>query len=561
MSNAIGSKITRIYTNFRGVDFRGAEINLVRSPDSLNVWKDYRETESIRTRPGMKLLHPNADAVRGIYFYKGQMLVHTDDGLFIVEEDSETRLHFVGNGISNGFVYEDIFYFMDGVSYLQYDGNTCKEVEGFVPTTSIARKPNGGGTMYQDVNMLSDYRINTFLADGQSKEYYLDTMKIDYDFVPAVTVNGEELRADVDYQVDYDKGLIGFKTAPSVPLTDGQDNVSIKFKKAIPKYKNSILKCTLLQVFDNRVFVSGNPDYPNMVWHCSLDDPTYFSDTDFYREGMDEANIKGMVAGNNGLWVFREPSEANTSVFYHTPAQDDDYGKIYPSVHSSVSTGCIGKAINFNDDIIFFSERGMEGISGDVTTEQVVAHRSTLVDRKLIAEPEYQNMILEEWEGYLLVIIGDKVYLADSRTAFTNEDHIEYDWFYWQLEKRITCAKVHDGVLYLGTEDGVYTLTDNECNIESWWTTPLDKFQYPQHQKTTNKRGSVAEATGDISVYAKTEKTDFELIGTHENVTDYFVSRIKRKKFKDLQLKFYSNTRFSLETVTLEVYVGGYIKR
>ena len=48
--------ISRIYSNFRGVDFRGEEINLVRSPDSLNMWKDYKETESIRTRPGKELM-------------------------------------------------------------------------------------------------------------------------------------------------------------------------------------------------------------------------------------------------------------------------------------------------------------------------------------------------------------------------------------------------------------------------------------------------------------------------------------------------------------------------
>ena len=329
----------------------------------------------------------------------------------------------------------------------------------------------------------------------------------------------------------------------------------------MPEYRDSILKSTMLQVFDNRVFFSGNKDHPNTVWHCSLNDPSYVSDLDYYREGMDTAQVKGMVAGNNALWVFREPSEANTNVFYHTPTIDEEYGKIYPSSHSSVTTGCVGKAINFNDDIVFFSERGMEGISGDVTTEQVVAHRSSLVDRKLIAESDYKNMILAEWEGYLMVIIGDKVYLADSRTAFTNENHIEYDWFYWQLEKEITSAKVHDGILYLGTADGVYTLTDTECDVESYWVTPKDKFKYPHKLKTTNKRGCVAEATGDVSVYAKTDKTDFELIGTYEGVEDAFVSRIKRKKFKDIQLKFHSKTRFSLETATLECFIGGYIKR
>jgi hypothetical protein len=396
------------------------------------------------------------------------------------------------------------------------------------------------------------------LADGKSKEFLLDAKNIDSDFAPIVKVDDKVVN---NYTVDYAKGKITFDAVVSEPLTDGRDNVSVEFRKTISRYRDSILKCTLLQVFDNRVFFSGNPDYPNYVWHCSLDDPSYVSDLDYYREGMDSAQIRGLVAGNNALWAFREPSESNTNVFYHIPTIDDNYGKIYPSSHSSVTIGCVGKAINFNDDIVFFSERGMEGISGDITTEQVVAHRSSLVDRKMIAEPDYKNMILVEWEGYLFVFIGDKAYLADSRTAFKNENHIEYDWFYWSMEHRITCAKVHDGVLYLGTENGVFTLTDMTCDIESYWVTPKDKFKYPQHQKTTNKRGCVAEAKGDISVYAKLEDTDFELIGTYENVTDYFVSRIKRKKFKDIQLKFYSKTRFSLEAVTLECYVGGYIKR
>ena len=116
-------------------------------------------------------------------------------------------------------------------------------------------------------------------------------------------------------------------------------------------------------------------------------------------------------------------------------------------------------------------------------------------------------------------------------------------------------------VINEGQADGVYTLTDRDCSVESYWVTPKDKFEYPHRQKTTNKRGCVAEATGDISVYAKVEDGEFEPIGTHRDVTDYFVSRIKRKKFKDMQLKFYSDTRFSLETVTLECFVGGYIKR
>jgi hypothetical protein len=248
-------------------------------------------------------------------------------------------------------------------------------------------------------------------------------------------------------------------------------------------------------------------------------------------------------------------------VFYHTPTLDSDYGKIYPSQHSSITTGCVGKAINFNDDIVFFSERGMEGISGDITTEQVVAHRSSLVDRKMIAEEDYKDMVLTEWEGYLLVFIGERVYLADSRTAFTNQDHREYEWFYWDIGKKVNCARVEKGILYIGTDSGVYMFNENISECESYWVTPKDKFKHPNMQKTTNKRGCVVEATGDMSVYAKIENTDFELVGEYEDVSDYFTCRIKRKKFKDLQLKFHSKTRFSLETATMECFVGGYIKR
>lgn len=560
---ASGDLINRVYTSFRGVDFRGEEINLVRSPDALNIWKDYKETESIRTRPELEALEVFSTPVWGIFFYKvgntEMMLVHSGTTLYKIVNGVREQLYTGLNPRkSYSFIYNNIWYFKDGINYLQYDGQIITEVVGFVPTTSIGRKPAGGGTTYQDINMLTGIRINTFLADGVSKEYYLDAQGIDTDFTPIVTVNGSDTTA---FTVDTTNGKIIFDIAPEEPLTAGQDNVKVKFRKTISGYRDRINKCTLLQVFDNRVFFSGNQDYPNTVWHSSLNDPTYCSDLDYYNEGLDLSPVNAMVAGNNALWVFKEPSQANTTVFYHNPTIDAEYGKIYPSTHSSISTGCIATGVNFNDDIAFFSDRGMEAINGDVTTEQVIAHRSSMVDRKLLAEPGYREMILEEWEGYLLVIIGNKVYLADSRAMFTNENHNEYEWFYWELDKAIKSTKVHNGILYLGTEDGIYTLTDTESNVVSYWTTPLDKFKHPNYRKTTNKRGCVAEATGDITVYVKTDKTSWELINTYINVTDYFVSRIKRKKFKDIQLKFYSDTRFSLESVTLECYIGGYIKR
>lgn len=567
MAQVSGSLITRNYANFRGVDFSDNEVSITRSPDSLNMWKDYKKLgKCIETRPEIELVSEYDNTIFGLFPYKvgntEMLLVHSGTKLYI---DGTKEELFTGMkpARSNAFVYNQILYIKDGINYLKYDGQTLSQVVGYIPTTSIGRRPSGGGTTNEDVNMLSAWRKNTFLADGESTEYFLDAKEIDGE-APVVLVNGNTMAYETDFDYDLTAGKVTFKVAPPKPLTDGQDNVSITYKKTVTGYADRINKCTLLQVFDNRVFFSGNQDYPNTVWHSSLNNPTYCSDLDYYNEGLDLSPVKSMVAGNNALWVFKEPSQANTTVFYHNPTIDADYGKIYPSTHSSISTGCVATGINFNDDIAFFSDRGMEAINGDVTTEQAIAHRSSLIDSKLLSEANYKDMILEEWEGYLLVIIDNKAYLADSRAMFTLENHNEYEWFYWELPESITCTRVKDGVLYLGTDKGIYTLTNTSVTreVDSYWTTPEDEFNYPHYQKTTNKRGCVIDMEGsEVKVSTKIDNNDFEDIDTYTNVKGYVVSRIKKKKWKSIQLKFSSNKPFGLYSSTLEAYVGGYVKR
>ena len=565
-----GTLVTRKYRNFRGVDFRGEDVDLSRSPDSLNMWRDYKSLGGITTRPSMKLLMETAECVHGIFFLGDRMFVHY--GAEMWERDSDGNLYQVMHPVEDpylsevpaaaSFVWATEFgselFMLTGENYIKYDGN-ASPVHGYIPTTSIGRKPSGGGVAHEAVNLLTPERINTFLADGVSTDYFLDAQDIDESERVSVQINGEHLKSSA-YTVDYAAGKVIFSEAPPAPATGGQDNVSIRFFKTVPGYRQRITKCTLCVPFDNRIFFSGNPDHPNMLWHSALNDPAYIPDLNYYQEGVDSAPIRGIVAGNNALWVFREASNTDNTVFYHTPTLDADYGKIYPSTHGSASLGCVGGAINFNDDIVFFSHRGMEGISGDITTEQAISHRSSLVDRKMIGEAGYRDMILAEWNGYLMVFIGKKCFLADSRAKFRNGNDVEYEWFYWELEQTVTCAKVHDGVLYLGAQDGVYTLTGLDA-LPSYWTTTKDEFGYPNMRKTTNKKGCTVEATGDVTVEVRTNGTEFAPVGIFPSVTDFFVPRIKCKKFKDIQLKFRSSTRFSLEAGTLECYIGGYIKR
>lgn len=564
-----GSLITRNYSNFSGVDFSNKEVALYRSPDSLNMWKNYKSSigRCIETRPDIELLRSFNNTIYGLFFFTinkiDHMIIHCGVSLsdynMVTKEEKVIKKTGMNPRKSMSFIYNNILYIKDGINYLEYDGETCKEVEGYIPTTTIAKAPTGEGTTYQEVNMLTGRRKNSFCADGKSTEYILDAQGLDSG---AVRVWINDVEKTTGFTVDRANGKITFTTAPVAPKTVGQDNVVIEFSKTISGYRERINKCTLLEVFDNRVFFSGNQDYPNTVFHSSLGNPRYVSDLDYYNEGLDMSPVKTMVAGNNALWVFKEPSQANTTIFYHNPTIDSEAGKVYPSSHSNISTGCTATGINFNDDIVFFSDRGMEAINGDITTEQVVAHRSSLVDNKLINEQNYKNMILQEYEGYLLVIIDNKIYLADSRGKFTNVDHIEYEWFYWELSKNITYAVVKDSVLYLCSNDGIYTLTKTPNTINSYWTTPEDEFRYPQMQKITNKRGCIADMQGEeITISAKTDNNEFEVINKYTNIKGYVVPRIKKKKWKSIQIKFISNKPFGLFECTLESYIGAYVKR
>lgn len=554
-----GDLIIREYKKFRGVDFskRKDEVYLYRSPDALNVWKNYKGSNGncIETRPDLELLKNYSDTIFGLFFYNNKLIVHSGTNLY--EEDKLIYSSMAQNK-SVMFTHGKKLYIIDGNEYLVYDGTKAKAVEGFIPTTTTGKSATGEGTKLQDVNLLTGVRKNAFTGDGESTAFQLDTEEFDADYIVRAWVNDEET---IKFSTDPSRGIITFETPPSAPDTVGQTNVIIQFRKTIKGYRERIVKCTMVEQFDNRVFFSGNPEFPNVLFHSALEDPTYCSDLDYYEEGTDDSKITSIITGNNALWVLKEPSQSNTTIFYHNPALDDTYGKIYPSVHSSISTGCVAKGINFNDVISFFSDRGMEGITGDVTTEQVLEHRSSLIDSRLLNENNYKNLILEKWEGYLLVIVDNKIYLADSKAMFTNNDHKEYEWYYWEFAKNITSTFVKDGVLYLCSDKEIYTLTKTG-EVEAYWTTLEDEFTCPQYQKTTNKKGCVVDMEGEeITMSVKTDNNKFEVIDRYKNTKGYVVPRIKKKKWKSIQLKFSSNKPFYLYSSTLEAYVGSYVKR
>lgn len=602
--------IKRTYADFTGVDFldEPSLIDIRRSPDALNVWKNYRDNQGtcIETRPGYrKIAKIGNEKINGIYVYSiTKAIVHSGKSLYIwtnfpsepTESDLMTIYTDMNNQRSCFNKINDKLYINDGKNYLVYDGTNLKKTKesAFIPTTTIGRKAggNGGGETLQDVNLLQPKRINSFVGDGTSKDYYLDAQNIDATIVTAI-VNGTNKTEKIDFTVDRANGKVTFNTAPSKPNLSGEDNVFITFAKTIDGYEDRINKCTKALLFDNRIFFTGNPEYPNAIFHSELNNPTYISDLNYYEDGSSDSLITGMTVGNNILWIFKDADQNNANVFYHEPTLDLEHGKIYPAKQGNVSVGCYVGSSNFQDDIVYLSRYGLEGVSIEkIDSKQVIAHRSTMVDVKMTNENNYKNSIMVEYQGYLFVLTNGKIYLADSRQKYASLNSFEYEWFYWDISKiGPTLLKEYNDNLYIGANDGsIFVLdgtNDNGDIILSYWTTPMDNFGYNNQLKTTNKRGGIAKIktipNGIIKISKRTDKSneyqyvtqksangfsfnrlDFANFSFVTTDKSYLVYKIKAKKINELSLKFYSDEKdkpFGIFSSTIEAFAGGYIKR
>ncbi len=584
--SSLNDLITRSYNNFRGVDFTNNNVVLSRSPGALNMWKSYKNSTCIETRPGMKLLNNFGNKVLGLFFYCindiEHVLVHIGPKLLkwtnypnIPAQTVELYTN-MNMSESRSFVFDNVLFIMDGINYLEFNGETLKKVEGTIPMTSYYKNPDGSTSIdettdtdlvYQPVNCLTPLRKNAFFGDGTSSKYYLDAQDLDVPskYLMEASVNNIKLIENIDFTVDREKGIVTFNEIP-----EKDSEVIITYSKTGNDYENRILNCTLLCEFDNRIFFSGNPNYPNSVFHCELNDPRYVRDTVYYECGLNLAQVKAIIPGNGVLWVLKDLDQNSSSLYYLTPTLDSTYNKIYPSVNGSISLGCVSKGINFNDDIVFFSNKGLEGISNSsLYSEQILQHRSSLIDSKIIFEPNYKDAKLAEYNGYLLCLINSHIYLADSRQKFQNTTNdIEYEWYYWELPFDITFIKEYRQNLYLGNDVGELFIldgtTDKTKNINSIWTTPKDNFGYQGYTKTTNKRGNVVNFKPMNNTEIKIDTIVDDVLKEKTVLSDIngiVPFRIKDKKFKEIQVKFSSNKPFGLFSCTMQGFVAGYIKK
>ena len=268
------------------------------------------------------------------------------------------------------------------------------------------------------------------------------------DGVRSVTVNDESvtwratgadglfLNVTIDFETPADAtGIKVIVSGSLLPL----DEEWVKEMNALAPSTTyeAITNCQIAEVFDGRIFFSGNPSFPNTVFYTERpkqghDDALYVGRYNYLNDGVGSYKVKSMLAVRDMLAVFKEGDDGAGSIFYHRKesANLGPIDTIYPVsyVHSGICSS--GACLSFLDDPVFLTNNGLMALNHEnINYQRNIVCRSHNVNHYLLKE-DLSNANLCEWLGYLVLGINGKIFLADSRALFTHPSGSrEYEWF------------------------------------------------------------------------------------------------------------------------------------
>lgn len=436
------------------------EFTIVRTPD--NSWDDSYWDETTAAMIGIRLAEKGMtwkdfiesspeDEKRG-FFEKNGYVAYIDDIEYYVYSGSESPIK-IGYEIYESDQRCFLLEVLQNGDETETESNEGTEVTktDVTPSSFFESNADMGIELYQR-NLLTDKLKNTFIATGNAARYYLSESAFDEDSV-SIYAYGEQISDG--YSINRESGYIEvtqdgaanyFQAPESLGYPEGYAGIEIYFRKSIQnaagvsvtKSSDLITGCTIATIFDGRVFLSGNPLCPNTIFWCGANDtgyidPTYFGILDNQTDGFGFSSIVGMMPVANTLLVLKEDSLQDGCLYFHTPYET---GKsvipvTYPSSQGLNGVGCLGAYTNFLDDPVFISRLGLDAVGQlSVRLERGREHRSSLIDAELL-KCDLSKAVLEEWNGYLFVLVSGKIFLADSRQRFSNElGNAEYEWYY-----------------------------------------------------------------------------------------------------------------------------------
>lgn len=621
MGRKRGAGITRAqYAAFRGADF-STDPSLVescRSPLCTNIVADGGGMP--QKRLGYRTVQNLGDTVYGLFGAEfggeAKRLAHAGTKLYLWADDGTPTelLSGLPRHKSRAVFLAGKLWIVTGGGFYSYDGTEAKRVsaEGaYIPTTTITRAPTGGGVSYEAVNLLTPYRKNAFQTDGKSVTFTLDG-DIDETGTVRAWVWGEEVTG---FTVDRAAGTITFPSVPAAPDAGASDGLVVEFPHTVEGYTDRIDKCTVITTYgvgsNDRVVLSGNPDFPNYDWTSGLDDPTYMPDLGYAAVGGEATPICGYCRIGSSLGIVKADDGSDSTVFLRSAALSEDGEAMFTLQQTIAGVGALspGSFASLLDDPLFLSRSGVAAItSSSLTGEKIIQNRSLYLNAQLTNEPSLPEAEAAVWQGmYLLALPEGHVYLLNGRQTKTFRSaslaDFVYEGFYWESVPARCWYAQRSGTeeeLYFGTADGrickfntdvedMSRYSDDGEAIAAVWATKYDDDGTPAILKTLLKRGCCVTikpyVRSSAEVYIRADRTgghekkvagkpmdildftdiDFERItfNTDESPQEIFLNR-KVKNYKRLQIIVRNqepNEGFGIFQITKHFVTGNYAKR
>lgn len=511
---------------FKGVDLNSSPSNVAvyRSPNAPNMMRDV--PGKVRKRQGYeKIKEYEGKRINGVHILMDlesgtrKELIHAGTSLYL---DDAVIYEGMADDRSVGRQFYGKLFIFDGKKALCYgEFETETEAEAaaeeteeekpkaymvkaledaaYIPTIIISRNPTGGGTTLEPLNLIGKKWKESFLSDGIATVYQLTTEGLDEDAVEVriMTSEGEweDKKEGTDFTVDREKGTVTFATAPGSSPVQGYDNVEITATKTREGYADKINRCRIMTLYGvnggmDRMFISGNPDFPNQDWHCKMNDGFFWGDLWYSILGQDGSAIVGYTIINDRLAAHKSDAEEGRNVILRKGEIENDEA-VFPIIGTLSGRGALGShAFGYlGSEPLFLTDIGIMAITAaDLTGEKYSQSRSYYIDKALTEENGLADAYAYVWRDFYLISTGTgRVYLLDGlqksydkNSPYSNFQYECYFWenvparVFWEDEEGRLCFGDAEGRVFRFYDDATRqtSYNDDGVAIPARWDTP-----------------------------------------------------------------------------------------
>ena len=364
--------------------------------------------------------------------------------------------------------------------------------------------PVVSGTQFEGYNLLSGAFRTAFTTDGKAHEFKLplDNLTMNNGESPAVEYTGTDgtvtrwesfsntmFYAQASAEIGGEtvtvklyrrSGIIEFSTGADTPYPlpgSISNNLIVTAWKTDPEATKKIANMQFATWFGGdrsginggtRLFVSGNPDHPNLVHWSDINNPLYFPENNYAYIGESSQKVTGFGKQTDILVIFKEHeiySAEYVSGNTYT-AQDVIDGKVvdvtanaavFPitPINSGIGCDCPNTIQLCNNRLIWATSDGaVYGLmAANQASERNVRKLSAMIESRLKAEDRYllKSALSCDVDGHYMLFVWNRVYLLDYMdgvfqyyATYSDERKAQRNmsWYCWEFPKECTPAAV-----------------------------------------------------------------------------------------------------------------------